>query len=122
MIVMNTVVSPFLADVMLVLMYVVLAAAIAVCAYSVWHGLRNRRKGDDIINGVPAGRIGWCVAIGLVVCLLLTFLLGSSSPVVTNGQLFTDAFWLKVTDMFLYTSILLIIGCLVSAIVSRFRS
>jgi hypothetical protein len=29
---------------------------------------------------------------------------------------------LRVADMFIYTSIILIIGCFVSAIVSRFRS
>ena len=118
---MSSFVSPFYADVILVLMYVALVAAIGVSAYSVWHGLRNRRKGDDIVNGVPAGRIG-CVAIGLVVCLVVTFLLGSSSPVMTNGVRFADTFWLKTTDMFIYTSILLILGCFVSAIVSRFRS
>jgi hypothetical protein len=57
-----------------------------------------------------------------VLLLLVTFLLGSSKPIVTNGELFTDVFWLKTTDMFIYTSILLVIGCFVSAIVSRFRS
>ena len=119
---MNSFVSPFFADVMLGLMYLMIVAALGVTAYSVWHGLRNRRKGDDIINGVPAGKIGWCVAILLVVLLVVTFLLGSSKPVVTNGVQFTDVFWLKTTDMFIYTSILLIIGCFVSAIVSRFRS
>jgi hypothetical protein len=119
---MNSIVSPFFADVMLGLMYLVVAIALGVTAYSVWHGLRNRRKGDDVINRVPAGRIGWCVAIGLVVCMVLTFLLGSSDPVVTNGVRFTDTLWLKATDMFIYTSTLLIIGCFVSAIVSRFRS
>ena len=119
---MNSIVSPFFADVMLGLMYLVVAIALGVTAYSVWHGLRNRRKGDDVINRVPAGRIGWCVAIGLVVCMVLTFLLGSSDPLVTNGVRFTDMLWLKATDMFIYTSTLLIIGCFVSAIVSRFRS
>jgi hypothetical protein len=62
------------------------------------------------------------VLIGLLLCLVVTFLLGSSSPVMTNGQPFTSKFWLKATDMFIYTSILLIIGCFVSAFVSRFRS
>ena len=119
---MNSLVSPFLADLMLGLMYLMVAVALGVTAYSVWHGLRTRRKGDDIINGVPAGRIGWCVAIGFVACLAVTFLLGSSASVVTNGVRFTDVFWLKLTDMFIYTSILLILGCFVSAIVSRFRS
>jgi len=119
---MNSFLSPAIADVVLWLMYLVIIAAIGVTVYSVWHGMRNRRKGDDIINGVPAGRIGWCVAIALVACLVLTFLLGSTSPVMTNGTRFTDVFWLKTTDMFIYTSILLIIGCFVSAIISRFRS
>ena len=119
---MNSFVSPFFADVMLWLMYIVLAVALCVTAYSVLHGMRTRRKGDDIVNRVPAGRIGWCVLIGLLVCLVVTFLLGSSNPVMTNGKPFTSVFWLKATDMFIYTSILLIIGCFVSAFVSRFRS
>ena len=119
---MNSIVSPFFADVMLGLMYLMLAVAVGVSAYSVWHGLRNRRKGDDIVNRVPAGRIGWCVLFGLLICLVVTFLLGSSDPVMTNGQPFTSVFWLKATDMFIYTAILLIIGCFVSAIVSKFRS
>ena len=114
--------SPFFADLMLWLMYIVLAVALVVTAYSVWHGLRTTRKGDDIVNRVPAGRIGWLVILGLVVCLALTFLLGSTSPVVTNGDVFSDRFWLRVTDMFIYTSTILIAGCFVSAIISRFRS
>ena len=119
---MSSLVSPFFADVVLGLMYLMIAAALVVTAFSVWHGLRTTRKGDDIVNRVPAGRIGWCVAIGLVVCLLVTFLLGSSDPVVTNGTRFEDVFWLKATDMFIYTATLLIVGCFASAIVSKFRS
>ena len=119
---MNSFVSPFFADVMLGLMYLVVAIALGVTAYSVWHGMRNRRKGDDVINRVPAGRIGWCVAVGFVLCLIVTFFLGSSDPVITNGERFADVFWLKATDMFIYTSILLLIGCFVSAIIGRFRS
>ena len=61
------IVSPFFADLMLGLMYLMVVVALAVTAWSVWHTLRSRRKGDDIVNGVPAGRIGWCVAIGLMV-------------------------------------------------------
>ena len=119
---MNNFISPAIADVMLWLMYITLAAAIAVTAYSVWHGLRFRRKGDEVVNGVPAGKIGWVVAIGFVLCMAATFLFGSTEPITSNGQLLSDHFWLRVADMFIYTSIILIIGCFVSAIVSRFRS
>jgi len=119
---MNNFVSPAIADVMLWLMYITLAVAMGVTAYSVWHGLRFRRKGDDVVNGVPAGRIGWLVLTGLVLVMALTFALGSTKPILTNGIWLTDPLWLRVADMFIYTSIILIIGCFVSAIVSRFRS
>ena len=110
------------ASVVLWLMYVMLALTLLVTAYSVWHGLQTRRQGDDLSNRVPAGRIGWCVIAGVVLLLVVTFALGSSSPVVSNGIPFTDDFWLKVTDMFIYTSTILIVGCFASALVSRFRS
>ena len=119
---MNSFISPAIADVMLILMYLALAVALIATAFSVWHGLRFRRKGEDVVNGVPAGKIGWIVAIGFVLCMVVTFLLGSTKPILTNGQLLTDTLWLRVADMFIYTSIILIIGCFVSAIVSRFRS
>ena len=60
---MNSIISLGIADVMLWLMYIALAVAMMVTAYSVWHGLRFRRKGDDVVNGVPAGKIGWIQAI-----------------------------------------------------------
>ena len=75
---MNSFVSPAIADVMLGLMYLMIVAALGVTAYSVWHGMRNRRKGDDLTNGVPAGRVGGCVAIALVACLAVTLLVGSA--------------------------------------------
>ncbi|WP_051523416.1 hypothetical protein [Prevotella sp. MA2016] len=119
---MNSFISPAIADFMLWLMYITLAVAMGVTAYSVWHGLRNRRKGSDVVNGVPAGRIGWMVAIGFVLLMVVTYALGSTQPILTNGTLLIDTFWLRLADMFIYTSIILIIGCFVSAIVSRFRS
>ena len=119
---MSSIISVGIADVMLWLMYLAIGVALLATAYSVWHGLRFRRKGDDVVNGVPAGKIGWMVAIGFVLCMVITFALASTKPIMTNGQLLTDTFWLRVADMFIYTSIILIIGCFVSAIVSRFRS
>jgi hypothetical protein len=43
---MNSFVSPFFADVMLGLMYLMVAVALGVTVYSVWHGMRTRRKGS----------------------------------------------------------------------------
>ena len=78
--------------------------------------------GRFVINGVPQTRIAWTTAFCFVVCLAVTWLLGSSEPLTINGTLFTSKFWLKAVDMFIYTSIILIIGCLAGVIVSRFRN
>ena len=115
-------VSPFVADIMLWLMYIAVVAAIVVTLCSVVKTLRMRTKDDEIINGVPQTRIAWTTAGCFLVCLAVTYLLGSSEPLMTNGTLFASKFWLKAVDMFIYTSIILIIGCLAGVIVSRFRN
>ena len=115
-------VSPFIADIMLWLMYIAVAIAIAVTAASVVKTLRMRTKDDEVINGVPQTRIAWTTAGCFVGCMALTFVLGSADPLFTNGKPFTSTFWLKATDMFIYTSLLLIIGCLAGVIVNRLRN
>ena len=115
-------VSPLIADIMLWLMYIAVAAALVVTVVSVVKTLRLRTKDDEVVNGVPRTRMAWVVGVAFLLCLVLTFVLGSSEPVRTNGELFTDAFWLKATDMFIYTSLILIVGCFAGVVLSRFRN
>lgn len=111
-----------LAEVMLWLMYAALAVVLVVTGLSVAKTLRNRSKDEDVVNGVPQARIAWTVAAAFVACLAVTFLLGSTDPLKTNGVTFADSFWLKTTDMFIYTTLILTVGCLAGVIVSRFRN
>ena len=104
-------VSPLIADIMLWLMYIAIAVAVIVTIVSMVRTVRLRTKDDEVVNGVPRTRMAWIVVVAFLLCLVLTFLLGSSEPVRTNGKLFTDTFWLKAADMFIYTSLILIIGC-----------
>ena len=115
-------VSPFIADIMLWLMYIAIVVAVIVTIVSMARTVRLRTKDEEVVNGVPRTRMAWIVIIAFLLCLVLTFLLGSSEPVKTNGELFTDTFWLKAADMFIYTSLILIIGCFVGVVLSRFRS
>lgn len=107
---------------MLWLMYVTLVVALVATVLSVVRTIRMRTKDDEVVNGVARTRMAWFVVVAFLFCLVLTFVLGSSEPVKTNGELFTDAFWLKATDMFIYTSLILIIGCLAGVVLSRFRN
>jgi hypothetical protein len=115
-------VSPFIADIMLWLMYIAIVVAVIVTIVSMARTVRLRTKDEEVVNGVPRTRMAWIVIVAFLLCLVLTFLLGSSEPVKTNGELFTDTFWLKAADMFIYTSLILIIGCFVGVVLSRFRS
>ena len=45
----------------------------------------------------------------LVLTLALTYLTGDATPLMSNGKPFDDAFWLRVSDMFINTSIVLIV-------------
>ena len=112
----------FVANVMLWLMYGTVAVALVVTGLSVWKTLRMRTKDDEVINGVPQTRIAWTTAGAFIVVLVVTYLLGSSEPLMTNGKVFDSHFWLKLTDMFIYTSVILILGCFVGVLVNRFRS
>ena len=115
-------VSPLVADIMLWLMYITVVVAVVVTIVSVMRTLRLRTKDDEVVNGVPRTRLAWIVGVAFLLCLVLTFVLGSSEPVKTNGKLFTDTFWLKATDMFIYTSLILIIGCFAGLALSRVRN
>ena len=115
-------VSPLVADIMLWLMYIAVVVALVVTVVSVIKTVRMRTKDDEVVNGVPRTRMAWIVGVAFLLCLVLTFVLGSSEPVRTNGELFTDTFWLKTADMFIYTSLILIIGCFAGVVLSRFRN
>ena len=80
---------------MLWLMYIAVVVAVVVTIVSVMRTLRLRTKDDEVVNGVPRTRLAWIVGVAFLLCLVLTFVLGSSEPVKTNGKLFTDTFWLK---------------------------
>ncbi len=114
--------SPFIADIALGLMYLMLALAVGVTIASMVRMLRLRTKEDDTINGVPQARIVWTVSAAVVLLLVVTFLVGSAEPLLTNGKPFRSVFWLKAVDMFIYSSVILILGCFVSVIVNRFRN
>lgn len=101
--------APLLTDFLLYFMYLLLFATTFMFSMAVVRGIRMRDKSKDISNGVPATRIVLGVVGLLVVSLVVTFVLGSGEPMRISGELFAESFWLKVTDMFINTSIVLML-------------
>ena len=52
-------------------------------------------------------RITW---LGTLAILVLSFLLGSSDSMLINGENYADWIWLKLSDMFVITSLLMLVA------------
>ena len=85
-----------------------MSGAVLLACAAVAVGLRRSGGSSSVVNNIPAARIAWATVALLVGSLLVTFLLGSSKPVLVNGVEYTDTFWLKATDMFINTSFVLL--------------
>ena len=109
--------SPLFIDILLYVIYAMILVAIGL---TVWSGLRSMRrqdKSDTRSNGIPARRIALLTVALLVVTLVVTCLLASTRELLINGKPFGDKFWLRVSDMFINTSIILIIIAIIGAAV-----
>ena len=106
--------SDILIDIIIIAMYVLLAATLGVSAWSAWNGVRTHQRRQST-------RIGYAVAGFTAFVLAVTWLLGSTRPIVSNGKVFDSQLWLRLTDMFLWSSIILIIVCSVIVVIARFR-
>lgn len=82
---------------------------------------RHERK-HGIVNGINRSKILYFVILSVVFLLLVTFLNGSSSWMMINGELFRDIFWLKAADMFIETSFVMIALSLSAIIFDSVRS
>ena len=101
--------APLFTDVLIALMWIFLAVGVGLAIYSVVKDYR-RGKSEAVVNGIPVRRIFRFTWIGTLVALVLTFALGSSAPMLINGEHFADWFWLKVSDMFVVTSVVMLLA------------
>ena len=113
--------APLYVDIMLAAVYLLLAVATAAAVYASWHGLRTHSSERSMLDLRHAKAISYAALLLPVGCLVLTFLLGSAEPLLVNGRPFADAFWLRLTDMFIFTSVILILVCSAIVVVGKFR-
>lgn len=99
--------SSVLADVMLIASYILMAAALVAVVLSVVKSVKCHSLQSSDSGGVPVAKVSYA-CIGLVViCLVVTFVTGSSDTMKINGADYDNWFWLKATDMLVNTSIVL---------------
>lgn len=100
-------VAPLLTDLVMVLILVLIIGAIGVACFAKWRSVCTNHT-PAVENGIHGKRITLGVTIGTVALMALLFAL-PSSEIYVNGEMFSDALWLRAANMFVVASILLII-------------
>ena len=111
--------APLYVDLVLWAVYVLLAVTIVASVYAAVHGVRT--QGRQVATSRlhrSATIVGLAVPAGV---MAITYALASTTPLTINGQPFTSTVWLRLTDMFIYSSITLIIVCFAIVIATKFR-
>ena len=115
-------IEPRLTPLLLCFVFLVLILAVGATVWAVWMSLRKRRSQPLASNGVNASRIAIAVAITTALMMLVSFLAGSTAAISVNGQDYGEPEWLKVVDMFVFTSLALMVLATLAVAVSTIRS
>ena len=116
---MNFYESPLFVELLLDGICLLVVAALVLTVWSVAYSLRLRRGQADS-DRVPARRIAWGVAALLVLTMGATALLADTTPLSINGRAFTDMFWLRMSDMLINTSGILMVVAVVCVVGGEF--
>ena len=109
-------ISPAFTDSLINFMFFMVGSGIVAVAASAMYFLKCHGHPLDVTGGIPTGKIAIvCTAI-LLITLVITYFTASDSAILINGRSYDDAAWLKVTDMLIHTSeVLLVLAVLAVA-------
>lgn len=104
--------APLLTDALIVLMWILLGLTVLVMLLSVFHTVKTISVKQRVVNGIPTYKITIAVFGTTFLCLVLSFVFGSSDSMVINGTTYADKFWLKASDMFVTSSLVLLLAAI----------
>ena len=115
-------IEPQFTNVLLGFTLFVLLLSVFVIAWALIVAWRKRGGKKTMINKVPVVVISSAVMVFTVVLMSVSFLLGSSSTINVNGQNYEDTAWLKAADMFVISSLTMILLATVVVTMSAIRT
>lgn len=98
---------PLFVDILLVTIYVLLFATVAMALWSMINTMRQHKKDSDS-NTKATRYISASVLTLLVATLCLTWLFADSTPMSINGKTFTDTTMLDISEMLINSSLIMI--------------
>src|SRR5574344_108945 len=113
--------APLFTDLLLWFIYLMVLVALALTVWSLVLQTKKRKREQQMVNGIHAGKINRYTFLSVFGLLVVTFLFGSSEPIIINGHQFDSFFWLKATDMFIYTSFIMVFVAIAVSFVIKYR-
>lgn len=102
-------IDPQFTDNLINFMFFMVGAGIIAVAASVTWFLKCYGHPLNVTGGIPTGKIAiGCFAI-LLITLGVTYITASDSAILINGKSYTNGSWLKITDMLIHTSEVLLV-------------
>lgn len=113
--------APLFTDLLIAMMWLLLVLAFGLAVFAIVKGYRDNEKGKSASYGVPEKKIFRFTWGTTFLLLVVTFLLGSSASIKVNGSPFDDWTWLKASDMFVDTSLVMLLGAFVAVLFGTTR-
>ncbi|MGP1545579.1 MAG: hypothetical protein ACTTI1_04530 [Prevotella intermedia] len=113
--------APLLTDALIVFMWILLGLTVLVMLLSVFHTVKTISVKQRVVNGIPTYKITIAVFGTTFLCLVLSFIFGSSESMVINGATYADKFWLKASDMFVTSSLVLLLAAIGASVFGATR-
>ena len=67
----------------------------------------KKRKKNDSQHHIPARKLSRGIGFMTLILLVLSFVFGSTSAIKVNNEMYDSSFWLKTSDMLIFTSLVL---------------
>ena len=110
-------IEPKLTSVLLIFMLLVVMGAVAAAIWAIVSSMRRRNGTSQSANGVPATAIAVSVVLLTTLTLVASFLAGSNAAMQVNGVEYKEDAWLRTADMFVFSSIgLMVVATAVVAV------
>ncbi len=101
--------APLLTDVLLVFVALLAGCSLAAVVWAVVVAVRRRGRKPRTENGINVTKLSVAVSAVTIVLAVLSFAFGSAKPIIINASRYDTAFWLKAADMFVVSSLVLLL-------------
>lgn len=109
-------------ELIIILMYIALGSALAATLWAVVRTLRVVGKTSGKVHGVPVRKIKIITWASIAAALIISLTCMSTQPIHINTTTYSDTFWLRMANMFVFTSTFAISAAAIATIYNVIKS